>query len=220
MSARSSAVAAALVAAGLIESAWAAHLVSAAGRRAKAAVADFRERRRRWAAFRQWPQALLFLAGAVSAGATLDDAFDHLAREAPEPLRSQVARGARATAITTETRILRTLDDPGLRFARAALILYLHTGGRVGRLLESTAAVLQERVEARARVSALTAQGRVSAWIVALTPFVLIGAMSLLAPDMAEPLFTTSAGRAVLLVATVLVGLGLALALKLARVDE
>ncbi len=209
-----------LVTASLVEAAWAADVLPQAWERARVGGEEFLNRRRRARAFRQWPQALLFLAGAVSAGATLDDAFDHLAREAPEPLRSQVARGARAAALTTEARLQRTMDDPGLRFARAALILYLRTGGRVGRLLETSAAVLQERVESVEKVRALTAQGRVSAWIVAMTPFGLIGAMSLLAPDMAAPLFTMVAGRLVLAVSAVLVGLGLFLAQKLARVDD
>jgi tight adherence protein B len=204
----------------LMHSAWSNRIPHRTMARARSMLNDMGERRRREKAFRQWPPALLFVSGAVSAGATLDDAFDHLSREAPEPLRSQVLRGARSAALTTESRILRTLADPRLRFARAALVLYLQTGGRVGRLLDTTAAVLQERVESEARVSALTAQGRVSAWIVAVTPFGLIGAMALLAPDMAAPLFTTLIGRFVLLGASVLVGLGLVLTQRMARVEN
>jgi len=214
------AVAAGCAAAVGLEAGWKLGLVARGVTRVRTMVELMADRHRRARALRQWPQALLFLAGAVSAGATLDDAFDHLAREAPEPLRTQVARGARASSLTTEARILRTFDDPGLRFARAALLLYLRTGGRVGRLLETTAAVLQERVESEERVRALTAQGRVSAWIVALTPFGLIGAMSLLAPDMAAPLFTTGIGRLVLAAASALVMLGLFLAQRMARVDD
>ena len=210
---------AAVASAAMADGLWTLGVPQEIWARATDAIASASRRRRRARAFRQWPQALLFLAGAVSAGATLDDAFDHLAREAPEPLRSQVRRASRASALTTESRLRQVMEDPGLRFARAALLLYLQTGGRVARLLETTAAVLQERVESEARVRALTAQGRVSAWIVALTPFALLIAMALLAPDMTAPLLRTPVGRLVLGAASVLVGLGLFLSQRLARVD-
>lgn len=204
---------------GLIDAGWRLRWPAAIGGRIGDAIGTFVDRRRRGRTFRQWPQALLFLAGAVSAGATLEDAFDHLAREAPEPLGSQVRRAFRLSSLTLESRLRHVMDDPALRFARSALLLYLQTGGRVGRLLETTAAVLQERVEAEARVKALTAQGRVSAWIVALTPFGLLAAMGLLAPDMTAPLVTSGAGRLVLGAATVLIIVGLFLAQRLARVE-
>lgn len=204
---------------GLMEALWRLGWPSLAWDGVARIVSALVAHRHRGGAFRQWPQALLFLAGAVSAGATLDDAFDHLAREAPEPLRSRVRRGLRTSSPTLESRLRQVMDDPPLRFARSALLLYLHTGGRVSRLLETAAAVLQERVETEARVKALTAQGRASAWIVALTPFALLAVMAGLAPDMTAPLVRTAAGRLILVAATGLVVLGLFLAQRLARVE-
>ena len=202
-----------------VDALWRQGWPAAVWTRVTALAGAMADRRRRARTFRQWPQALLFLAGAVSAGATLDDALEHLAREAPEPLRSHVRRGLRASSLTSESRLRHVMEDPALRFARSALLLYLHTGGRVGRLLETTATVLQERVEAQARVKALTAQGRVSAWIVALTPFGLLAAMAVLAPDLTAPLVVTATGRLVLGAATGLIMIGLFLAQRLARVD-
>jgi tight adherence protein B len=59
------------------------------------------------------------------------------------------------------------------------------------------------------KIRMLTAQGRVSAWVVGLSPFGLMLLFQLVAPEFMEPLFATRAGRGCVLLVIVLVLAGL-----------
>jgi tight adherence protein B len=167
----------------------------------------------------QWAQALLFLSGALRAGASLDDALRLLSERAPDALRRRIAASGWDAALSARARVERMLAGRDTAFARAALVMFLDSGGRIGRGLETAATTLQSQGEAEQRVRALTAQARASAWIVGLSPFALAAAMWLLAPDLAAPLVTTGPGRLMLVASLTLSGGGLWLALRLSRVD-
>jgi len=151
----------------------------------------------------QWAQALLFLAGAMKAGSTLDDALRLLSERAPPALRRRIQATRWNEALSPRARVERLLDGDDTAFARATLLMFLDSGGRIGRVLETAAATLQTKGEAEERVRALTAQARASAWVVGLSPFALVAAMHLLSADLVSPLFVTE----------------LWLATRLARVD-
>ena len=121
--------------------------------------------------------------------------------------------------MSPRARVERVLAGHDTAFARAALLMFLDSGGRIGRVLETAAATLQARGEAEERVRALTAQARASAWVVGLSPFALAALMSLLSPDLMGPMIGSGIGRLVLLAAFVLSLAGLWLACRLSRVE-
>lgn len=167
----------------------------------------------------QWAQTLLFLSGAMKAGATLDDALRLLSDQAPAALRARIARSGWTAALSPQARVERVMAGEDTAFARAALLLFLDAGGRIGRVLETAAATLQARGEAEERVRALTAQARASAWVVGLSPFALAALLSFLSPDLMGPMARSALGRLLLLGAFAMSLLGLWLAARLARVD-
>lgn len=167
----------------------------------------------------EWAQALMFLAGAIRAGAALDDALRLLAERAPRALRRRIAATGWSGALSPSARVERMMAGDDTAFARAALLMFLESGGRIGRVLETAAATLQARGEAEERVRALTAQARASAWIVGLSPFALTGLMWFLSPDLMAPMFAGAVGRIVLAGGFALALAGLWLACRLARVE-
>ena len=54
-------------------------------------------------------------------------------------------------------------------------------------------------------VQTLTAQGRLSRWVVTALPVVLLAAITLLNPSYVDPLFSTTAGRVMLIGAIAMV---------------
>ena len=76
-------------------------------------------------------------------------------------------------------------------------------------LLEKTAMLLKAKSEMSEKVKTLTIQGKMSAWVVGSSPFVLLLGFSLLASDYVAPLFTTEVGLVVLGGAVVMVEVGL-----------
>jgi tight adherence protein B len=64
---------------------------------------------------------------------------------------------------------------------------------------------VRERFDLQRLVKTLTAQGRVSRWIVTAIPLVLLAAISLLNPGYVAPLFHRTGGQVLLVVALVMV---------------
>ena len=86
--------------------------------------------------------------------------------------------------------------------------LQRETGGNTAEVLERVADTVRERSELRRQISSLTAQGRMSRWIVTALPVVLIFAINLVNPDYMKPLFETSAGKGMLVLAALLITAG------------
>lgn len=169
---------------------------------------------------RQWPAALLFLAGGLKSGLTIDGALTLLLREAPEPLRSQLNHAVGPSgALPLAVRVRQAIDGPDLALPRAALLLSHRAGGKSAPVLERCARTLQAAIEMEDRLRALTAQNRISAGIIAVVPFALLMFFTLVAPDYVAPLFKTRAGTAVLVGVGVMITAGLALVRRMARLE-
>jgi tight adherence protein B len=76
-----------------------------------------------------------------------------------------------------------------------------------------------QRVAAQAKVTALTAQGRMSGNIVSVIPFVVVAMMYAIEPDMMKSLFTTFAGNILLLITVIMVLIGSFVIRKITEID-
>mgnify|MGYP001613468227 CR=1 FL=1 len=169
--------------------------------------------RRRAALRRQLPGALVSLATSVRAGLSLPQALQGAARSQAEPAGGELRRlvaevGQGATLEVALDRFAARNPGPETALLTAGLKLARATGGGLAPLLEQLAATLRDRERLRGQVRALTAQGRLSGWVVGATPLVLLAAMWLIAPEFLRPLFTMPAGWLLLGVAAVLELLG------------
>jgi tight adherence protein B len=79
------------------------------------------------------------------------------------------------------------------------------TGGNTAEVLDRVADTVRERFELRRLVRTLTAQGRMSRWVLTSLPIGLLLVITLLNPDYIEPLYTNPIGRVVLVVAGLMV---------------
>jgi tight adherence protein B len=90
-------------------------------------------------------------------------------------------------------------DDIG----QVALVAELHhrTGGNMAEVLERVADSVRERADLRRELNALTAQARLSRYVVTALPPVVAGAVALLNPKYIQPLFNTTAGVTLVIIA-------------------
>ena len=86
--------------------------------------------------------------------------------------------------------------------------LQRQTGGNTAEVLDRVTETIRERFELRRTVRTLTAQGRLSRWVVSLLPLFLLLVISLLNPGYMHPLFATTPGRIALVFAAVMVVAG------------
>jgi tight adherence protein B len=157
----------------------------------------------------QLPTHLHELASAMRAGHSLVSGLTSMARAAPEPSRDEWAR------VLADEQLGRPLDEAMLPLAQrmasddigqVALVAALHqqTGGNMAEVLERVADSVRERGELRRELKALTAQARLSRYVVTGLPPAVAGAIALLNPSYIRPLFHTSTGLTLLFVAVAL----------------
>jgi len=93
------------------------------------------------------------------------------------------------------------VDLKELRFFATAVIIQRETGGNLTEILEKIAALIRERFKLRNQIKALTAEGRLSGWILILLPPVLFLLMLKINPEYTLLLVRHKTGRMMALTA-------------------
>jgi tight adherence protein B len=161
----------------------------------------------------QLPDTLQVIASAMRAGHTIIGALAVVAGESPEPTRTEMRRVVADEQIGVPLdvaldRTARRMDNQ--EFGQVALVagLQREAGGNAAEVLDRVAETVRERIELRQLVKSLTAQGRLSRWILTLLPPGLAGIIALLDPGYLAPLVDKSAGRAILVFAGIMIVIG------------
>ena len=172
----------------------------------------------------QLAETLGLMAGGLQAGLSLPQAVDSVVREGNEPMAGELRRALIEQRLGVD--ITDALDGVGARMDSEdfdwivmAIRIQREVGGNLAEILHTVADTLREREYLRRQVKALSAEGRLSGYIlVGLPP--LIGAyMMLVNPDYISVLFTTLPGVILLGFATIRLGVGSFAMSRLAPVE-
>ena len=79
-----------------------------------------------------------------------------------------------------------------------AVLIQRDSGGNLTEILGNLSKLIRERLKLLAKVRVLSAEGRMSAWILGLMPFFLAAIMNLANPGFMSPLWTDPIGIAML----------------------
>jgi tight adherence protein B len=172
----------------------------------------------------QLPDALMMLAGGMRAGAGFSSALTQLVQEAPAPL------GQEFSLMLREQRIGVTLEQSLNNLAHrmptqttilvvSAMRIAAETGGGLAETLERTAGTIRSRLQMEGKIRALTAQGKLQAWVVGLLPVGLALVLGKMEPAAMDMLWHTRVGWAVLAVLAVLEALGVYVIRKIIAID-
>ena len=167
------------------------------------------ERRRR-AFAEQLPDNLQVLASALRAGHSFVGALSVVVDDASEPARSEFKRVVADEQLGVPLdealkTVVRRMENDDLDQVALVAALQRRTGGNMAEVLDRVTDTIRERFELRRMVQTLTAQGRLSRWVVTALPVVLLAAITLLNPSYVDPLFSTTAGRVMLIGAIAMV---------------
>jgi tight adherence protein B len=161
----------------------------------------------------QLNDTLLLLSGTLRAGYGFMQAADTVAREAEAPTSEEFRR------LVLETRLGRPLTEAlaamhdrvgsvDFGWVVQAIEINLESGGNLAEVLETIAGTIRERAQLRRQVKSLSAEGRMSGWILLALPLGLAGVMAATNPAYLSELYTTTPGRIMLVVAAVLMIVG------------
>jgi tight adherence protein B len=100
-----------------------------------------------------------------------------------------------------------------------AVLVQKETGGNLAEILDQISTVLRGRFRFQRRVRTLSAEGRMSAWVLGMVPLILFGAMAILNPDYLPLLFEEEIGRQLALFALIWGGIGIYLIRRIIRIE-
>ena len=95
-----------------------------------------------------------------------------------------------------------------MRYLVIAVLVQRESGGNLAEVLISIARIIRARLKLLGQVRVLSAEGRMSAWVLGLMPVVMIGVMAVVNPQYIRLLWTDPAGIKLLWYAAGMVALG------------
>ncbi|MEP1231574.1 MAG: type II secretion system F family protein [Litorimonas sp.] len=151
-------------------------------------ILTFLVKRRRNKAVAQLPEALDVIIRSLSAGHPVPVSMALVAREMPDPIGSEfgmatdeVSFGSSISAAVQ--RMSERVGHDDFELFSAMIRLQERTGGNLANLLRSNAKTIRDRQKMRLRIKAASAEGRMSAMILNLTPLALYFGIQAISPD-------------------------------------
>lgn len=174
---------------------------------------NFLIRRRRSAFADQLPDLLQLLGSSLLSGFSLLQALDAVVREASQPAAGEFARALAEARLGADLEdCLDTVADrmgsDDLRWTVMAIRIQRGIGGNLAEVLATTVSTIRERGFLRRHVHALSAEGRLSAYVLIALPILAGGYLFITDPTYMRPLYTTGVGQFLLAGAFVLMVLG------------
>ena len=183
----------------------------------------FKVARRRKAFEAQLPDALGLIASSLQAGHTALRAVQSMVEESEPPLSEEFERVVSETAlgdplVDALDRMAQRLDVEDLRMVVQAIRIQQTVGGKMADLLVTLAEFMRGREEIRREVKVLTAEGRMSAWVLGIMPVALFFAVKTMSPGYLDPMMRAP-GLFALVGAGVSVAIGIGMIMRMVRID-
>ena len=157
--------------------------------------------KRRQAAFEaQLPETLITMAASLKAGHAFNSALNSVIRDGAEPTSTELARVSSEIQLgmTSEAALesmAGRLDSTNFGFVVMAVNIQRTVGGSLAEILDMVADTVRQRQQFTRKVKALTAQGRMSAYVLLAMPFVMGLAISAFNGKYISILFTSAMGK-------------------------
>ncbi len=174
---------------------------------------EFKIRRRQATLEKQLPDVLEFVARSLKAGHSFNSSIQIAVSESPQPISQefklvfdQINFGAQVHDALED--LTRRVDCAEIRYFVIAVLVNREVGGDLAELLQNVAKLIRERLVLRQSIHVLTAEGRTSAWILGLLPFVLGAVITFINPASIEILFIDETGQLLLAVTALMMLIG------------
>jgi len=143
---------------------------------------------------KQLPDTITLIANSLRAGSSFLQAIEMVVREARPPISTEFSRVIREVNLglpfeqALENMVRRVKSDD-LELMATAINIQYTVGGNLAEILDSIAFTIRERVRIKGEIRTLTAQQRLSGYVVGFLPIGLAGFLFVAAPNFMEPMF-------------------------------
>jgi tight adherence protein B len=162
----------------------------------------------------QLPDALDLMARSLRAGNPLMESFKFVSEEMKPPISTDFGRAWSNVNYGVNLKVsladlMQRTPSVSLRSLATAIMVQRETGGNLAEILDKITHLLRARAKFQRRLRTLTAEGRMSGWVLASMPFVMAGLMSITNPGYLNPLFEDPGGRKLVMYALILMAAGI-----------
>ncbi len=172
----------------------------------------------------QLPDALDLICASVRTGYGFVQAMGTVADQMTPPIRNEARRlvdevGLGLPLDVALQRMMERTDQHDVEILCSAVQIQTRTGGNLAEVLSNLSGVIRGRIQLAGEIAALTAEGRLSAFVLLGLPFAMAAALSYMSPGWLRPLFADGLGRLMLGGGAVAVVTGIIWMRKLLTVD-
>ena len=137
---------------------------------------------------------IMLLANSLRSGSSFLQAVEMIVREAQPPISTEFARVIREVNLGLPlddalANLARRVKSDDLDLLTTAIGIHHTVGGNLAEILDTISYTIRERVRIKGEIKTLTAQQRMSGYVVGFLPVALVVIMSVIAPTFMEPMF-------------------------------
>jgi tight adherence protein B len=161
----------------------------------------------------QMPDSLHVISSAMRAGHSFSGALAVVVEDSPDPTKRELQRVIADERlgvpldVAMESAVHR-MDSKDLEQVALVAVLQRETGGNTAEVVDRVTEAVRLRLALRRMVASLTAQGRLSRWVLTGIPIFLLGVLTMINPTYMDPMYTTTIGRVLLVISAVMVTAG------------
>lgn len=172
----------------------------------------------------QLPVAIDIIVRSLNAGHPLNAAISLVGREMPDPIGSEFGTLSDQLTFGSELDVamVNMVDRVGadeLNLVAVTVSVQRGTGGNLGEVLENLSAMIRDRAMLRAKIRAVSAEGRMTGVVMAIFPFFLFFMLRLLVPTYFDPVWESGYGTIVVVTVLGVMSFGIFVLYRLVKFD-
>ena len=161
---------------------------------------------------KQLPEALDVMSRALKVGHPFNETLNFVGEEMDDPIAEEFGRVFSDMNYGQPSKaafhaLLDRVPSVSLQTLVTAVLIQQESGGALAEILEKVSDVIRGRFRLQRKLKSLSAEGRMSAWVLTMIPFALAGMLMIVSPDYLPILVADEMGRKV-----IAIGLGLLVA--------
>jgi tight adherence protein B len=153
----------------------------------------------------QLPEALTFVANSLKAGFGLTQSLSLAAEQLRHPISTELSQTIHEMNVGSSAEeafagLSERNESYDLDIVVTAILVQRSAGGNLAEILGTVAETMRERVRIRGEINTLTAQQRLTGYVIGLLPFGVGAMFMVISPEYMTVLFTETMGRVMLFV--------------------
>lgn len=165
---------------------------------------QFKAKRRMKQFTNQLGDAIAMMSNAIKSGFTFQQAMDIVAKEIKGPISEEFVRALNEIqlGVTLEEAlegICRRVKDDDFEMVAMSVVIQRQVGGNLSQILDTVGETIRDRIKLKGEIKALTAEGVISGWAIALLPVVVAAICLAMNEEYFKPLRESGLGDILLI---------------------